>query len=391
MFTSTPESEPTTRAPAVRATSAALARAVAYFHEHPEEFAVLDAVPEPVFVLNGQRQVVYANSAADKLAETGGRESLFAQRPGELLGCEHATETPGGCGTTEHCTVCGALHAALDGLAGTRSVQECHLNQAGMRASFDLRVWGTPLQVGGEDYCIFAVRDIADEKRRQALEEAFFHDILNTAGGLLGFVELMQFSTAEELQDLDLMATLPRLASQLIEEINCQRFLSRAEFDEVACRVESLDPVEQLERVAQSLRAHPVAAGRTIVVEPETSPARLCSDGALVRRVLGNMLKNALEASAKGEAVSLACIATDAGIEYRVHNPAVMPLAVQLQVFQRSFSTKGKGRGVGTFSMKLLTERYLGGVVGFESQPDTGTTFWVRLPFDCKVARAASA
>jgi sensor histidine kinase regulating citrate/malate metabolism len=57
-----------------------------------------------------------------------------------------------------------------------------------------------------------------------------------------------------------------------------------------------------------------------------------------------------------------------------------MPPEVQLQIFQRSFSTKGKGRGVGTYSMKLLTERYLGGKLAFTSAAGEGTTFtaWVR-------------
>jgi len=57
----------------------------------------------------------------------------------------------------------------------------------------------------------------------------------------------------------------------------------------------------------------------------------------------------------------------------------VMPRAVQLQVFRRSFSTKGAGRGLGTWSMKLLSG-YLQGEVGFVSTEDAGTTFWLQLP-----------
>jgi sensor histidine kinase regulating citrate/malate metabolism len=54
---------------------------------------------------------------------------------------------------------------------------------------------------------------------------------------------------------------------------------------------------------------------------------------------------------------------------------------VQLQIFQRSFSTKGdRGRGVGTYSIKLLGEQYLQGATGFESDAANGTTFWLRLP-----------
>ena len=52
---------------------------------------------------------------------------------------------------------------------------------------------------------------------------------------------------------------------------------------------------------------------------------------------------------------------------------------VQLQVFQRSFSTKGNGRGIGTYSIKLLSENYLNGKVGFTSSVSEGTVFFVDL------------
>ena len=66
---------------------------------------------------------------------------------------------------------------------------------------------------------------------------------------------------------------------------------------------------------------------------------------------------------------------------FSVHNPGVMPDEVQLQIFQRSFSTKAAtGRGIGTHSMRLLGERYLGGEVTFVSQEPEGTVFRLSLP-----------
>jgi sensor histidine kinase regulating citrate/malate metabolism len=92
------------------------------------------------------------------------------------------------------------------------------------------------------------------------------------------------------------------------------------------------------------------------------------------------MVKNGLEASAEDETVRLSCLSSKTGIEFLVHNPHFMPRHVQLQVFQRSFSTKGKNRGLGTYSMKLLGEQYLRGKVSFTSYPEGGTTFKVWLP-----------
>ncbi len=106
----------------------------------------------------------------------------------------------------------------------------------------------------------------------------------------------------------------------------------------------------------------------------------MTSDRTLLARVLCNLIKNALEACRAGQTVTVGCARPGDAIEFWVHNPGVMPREVQLQVFQRSFSTKGAGRGLGTYSIKLLTERYLHGRVSFTSTADQGTTFKVHYP-----------
>ena len=56
-----------------------------------------------------------------------------------------------------------------------------------------------------------------------------------------------------------------------------------------------------------------------------------------------------------------------------------MPDIIQLQVFKRSFSTKAKDRGLGTYSVRLLTTKYLKGKVSFISNEPDGTIFYVEL------------
>jgi len=70
----------------------------------------------------------------------------------------------------------------------------------------------------------------------------------------------------------------------------------------------------------------------------------------------------------------------DGRARFEVHNPGVIPDDVALRIFQRSFSTRGgKGRGLGTYSMKILGENVLGGSVGFQSDPAAGTAFHLDL------------
>jgi signal transduction histidine kinase len=155
-----------------------------------------------------------------------------------------------------------------------------------------------------------------------------------------------------------------------------------------------------LRQVAADFEGQPVTRGRTLLLG-ELADVEVETDSALVARILVNMVTNALEATPAGGEVRLSCRLQpwEAGFAcaYRVQNGAVMPAEVAARVFDRSFSTKaGQGRGLGTYSMKLLGERYLGGEVSFTSEEATGTVFTLRLPLrpprsQAELARVASA
>ena len=241
----------------------------------------------------------------------------------------------------------------------------------------DLRVWATPVEIGGEELTVFAVSDIAHEKRRSALERVFFHDVLNTAGGLRGYVELLGETEPDEVAEV--VGIVRGLTEKLIEEINAQKALAAAEGNDLVTQPAPINAAEFLREIAQSYSNHEAATDRGLEVKSGPDIV-FASDRNLLGRVVGNMVKNALEASEANQTVTLGSELWGEGVEFWVHNPTDMPREVQLQIFQRSFSTKGPGRGLGTYSMKLLSERYLKGRVSFTSSPEDGTTFRVRCP-----------
>ncbi|MBY9021718.1 MAG: histidine kinase, partial [Candidatus Lokiarchaeota archaeon] len=77
--------------------------------------------------------------------------------------------------------------------------------------------------------------------------------------------------------------------------------------------------------------------------------------------------------------ITIGCKVDGEKINYWVHNPGFIPQNIQLQIFNRSFSTKGHGRGLGTYSMKLLSS-FLKGTVTFTTSEENGTTFNVTIP-----------
>jgi nitrogen-specific signal transduction histidine kinase len=339
---------------------------------------ILGSVPDALLFLNEHRQIVFANRATFCFLGIEPTPDVLGSRPGEALGCAHATETAGGCGTTEFCQTCGAVQAILAAQKGNPDVQECRIAIKDSFDAVDLKVSTMPFKYDGELFTICAIQDISHEKRRRTLERTFFHDVLNTAGGLRGYAELLQESEPDEMPDV--ATTVSEIARHLIEEIESQRSLMAAEADELSVNLVDLWTKEILEELAVAYRRHEVASGKIITLATESENVAFRSDHSLLLRVLGNMLKNALEATSAGETVTLGTELDEDQVGFWVNNPAFMPREVQLQVFKRSFSTKGQGRGIGTYSIRLFVTRYLRGSVDFESTEGLGTTFRVRLP-----------
>lgn len=342
---------------------------------------VLDAMPELVGVMTPTRQIVFANKTMLVFLDLESGALLHGPRPGELVGCINSAITPGGCGTAPACKQCGALRTIMDAItSGHRASGECRItcqHEHG-KQSLDLFICCAPFQTQGLSFNLLMAQDISDAKRRSALERVFFHDVLNLVNHVAGFAALLQDADPENVKEL--ASVLAHAARALTEEVMAQSDLVKAEDRELAVRKDWADPLQMLQELAEFFRAHyPLRAG-DLAVSCDAALEQFKTDAVLVKRVLRNMVKNALEATNPGDRVTLACRKDKDQAVFSVHNPGLMDMAVQHQVFQRYFSTKGMGRGLGTYSMRLLTENYLGGAVEFSSTPEKGTTFSARLP-----------
>jgi nitrogen-specific signal transduction histidine kinase len=360
----------------------------------------LDAVPNMAVVLNEQRQIVFANRAfAEFLGLKDSVELLgkshceafnclyadvLGARPGEAVGCIRSRLTEGGCGTTLFCQTCGAVISIMNSQKlRTLDIQECRMvcgEEGPNETALDLRIWSRPIDVENEFFTIFSVVDISNEKRRKVLERIFFHDVLNTAGGVKGLADLLIQTELSEIEIKDIASMISESADQLIEEISDQRMLSAAESGDLEVSVQETSSLELLYRIIRQFHSYKIAKGKTLEVDVAAEHFELASDPVLLRRVLINLVKNALEAIDEGGKVTLGAYSNGDSVYFTVHDAAVMPPEIQLQVFSRSFSTKGSGRGLGTYSIKLITEKYLQGHVLFVSNMEEGTRFTVRYP-----------
>jgi nitrogen-specific signal transduction histidine kinase len=343
---------------------------------------ISDAMPDVATILSPERQIVYANKALLEIISGSSQEDYLGDRPGELLNCIHSAENTGGCGTTDSCRFCGAVNAIIEcQRTGEQVHNECRISSVinGQTHSFDLHVTATPFPFNEKRFVIFAVKDISDKKRRRALEKMFFHDVLNTATGLNGLLYVLR-ETEDPSMMKEFIEFAEKAANDLVEDILSQRALTAAESGDLVPNVLIYEVAEVMRDVAAYLKHHKMAEGKTILVEPFEGIHETRTDIQLLKRVLINLVKNALEASFRSDTVTLKATETSHKIIFSVSNPGFIPEGVRLQIFQRSFSTKGVDRGLGTYSVKLLTTKYLGGEVSFKTDETAGTTFTVSIP-----------
>ena len=365
-------------APAKRTDRETLARLAAQALTDPVVKTVLEAVGGFLVVLDEHRQILAANREFISGLGLRSGDRLTGQRHGEALGCIHAHTGPGGCGTSLHCRHCGAVQAILAAQTTSEAATgECTLaHRDGERvvcAQYRVRI--TPLPLNGHTVLACVLHDITAARRRELLERIFMHDVRNVLAGLQAWSDQLREETPSETAQ-----NVVRLVEQLVHEVESQSVLLRAEIGDLRAHMRPVSANRVVESVEAMFRNHPCSASMELLAERVPGDRIMTTDESLLVRVLGNMVKNALEASPPRSQVRLWCEATVGGSVFHVHNPGIIPPSVAAHIFQPHFSNKGHNRGFGTYAMRLIGENCLDGRVSFVTDAVEGTEFSIELP-----------
>ncbi len=350
-----------------------LVAAVSFFER------VLDAIPSMAMLLSPERQILLANR---RLVEFAGAEEageLRGMRPGDMLSCVNALESCGGCGTTAHCAVCGSFRAIVDAQLGYGQTQVCLMvrrTESGDE-SVALDVWAAPLEVSGQRLTLVCLTSAADRLLRDRLDLA----VLPQAMALVAETEALTRAAADDASTPDArrlsLSLLEAASKRLSHVVHAPGELAAAESGALAVTPSQVSARELLSSAAAEVA---FGGGPGIRLESSQEDADMETDPDLAKKVLAEILLNAAEAAPPLGGASAGLRVAETHVDFWVHNPGEMARTVQLRVFSRGFSTRGPGRGYGTYQARLVTERYLGGSLKFRSAAGEGTTFTVRLP-----------
>ncbi len=344
--------------------------------------SIIDAINTPVFVIDKDMNIVYTNRyISENLLPKEKTKSDHKLRPAEIFNCKNGFDNDVCiCRQSRSCDSCSLrqyLNMTLSNLASR--TQEVIMTDVNNKMKV-LELSHTKFDHEGTCYyTVFSIDKTAAYKKRQ-LESVFFHDLINLAGGLTGYLDILDEMDAEEFAIH--MPNIKSLANQILEDVIGQSQISRTEQDRLEPEICEVEMNEFISTLSTSIIYQPCAKNREFVVNMPEEEIIFFTDERILSRVLLNMLKNAAENSDKDEKYTLDITKDDDSITFKVHNNTVIPEETQNRMFSFGNSNKGNGHGVGAYSIRLLTENILKGRTWFTSSKDNGTDFFVTIPIN---------
>jgi two-component system phosphate regulon sensor histidine kinase PhoR len=339
--------------------------------------AILSSMDDGVMAVDNRGMVVLANQAlrtGQDLPDPVGRHYVEVVRQREV----------------------GALLEEVLG-TGDRRVSEVVMLRGGR--AYAVTGVRFPAPEGQPHGAVLTFHDVTERHRVERLRRDFVanasHELRTPLTSVRGFVEALEDGALEEpstarrfLGKIRVHADrMAALVSDLLE-------LSRLESGERPPRWETVRPADVVEDVVASLGEQ--ARGRQIVVSTDAASApEVTSDGDRLRRILENLLENAVKYTPSGGHVAVnARPGEDRSVVFEVEDDGPgIPAEHLPRIFERFYrvdkarSRELGGTGLGLSIVKHLAEG-MGAAISVFSEPGRGTRFSVRIPYRAPSASA---
>ena len=218
------------------------------------------------------------------------------------------------------------------------------------------------------------------------------HEVRTPLTAIVGFAEILGDTVTGP--DAELVRAIQDGADRLLDALTSVLDLARLEAG-VALALEPVDVAAEAEAVVGLLRGQAERAGLALAVEGPGGAVWAEADGGAVRRVLANLVGNAVKfterggvtvrvGAAPGGAVAVEVEDTGRGMSPAFLERAFEPFEQESDGFRRSH----EGTGLGLSIVRQLVEA-VGGAVAVESERGRGTRFRVTLRAAAPVGRPA--
>jgi len=338
---------------------------------------VLDALPDPVLLLNDRRHVVAANRAAEALLGAGlhGRDiALLLRQPDAHDALKKA--------------YCG------DQVCARRDV----VFETPVRRSYELQVMGVPCREALSVRAVVALHEVTALKNADTMRADFVanvsHELRSPLSALSGFIETLQTSAQDDAQARTrFLAIMDDEAARMARLIDDLLSLSRIEVNEHIRPTARASIVKIVSGVADLVQLKAQEKNVQIKINVAQNLPDVCGDEDELREVFQNLVDNAVKYGKSDAIVTLDATVIEVcgetggpGVEVVVSDQGDGIAAEHLPRLTERFYRIDKGRshrvggtGLGLAIVKHIVNRHRGRL-SVTSEPGKGSMFRVHLP-----------
>ena len=253
-------------------------------------------------------------------------------------------------------------------------------------------LWLSLCGVDVADATVYSFQDRTDERMVDKLKDDFVatasHELRTPLAAIYGAAKTLK---REEILDEEgverLMAIITSESERLARVVEDILFASHLDSGRLQFGSAPVDVRALVNDVVDSMQMH-LENGVTLQVDaPPNGIPSVAVDPLKLRRVLLNLLENAIKYSPEGGPVLLRVSAVEAGrLRLQVRDEGLgIPPGEQERIFEKFYRADPQlargvgGTGLGLYICRELVQR-MGGEIEVESEPGRGSTFTVELP-----------
>ena len=342
----------------------------------------LDALPEPLLVLSGERKIVRANRAANELlgGDGVGRDIAAALRDPVLI---------------------AAIEEAIGG-SGSRDIE--FTLQAPVERIFAARIARLPEPDADDTDVLLALVDLTSVRRTEQMRADFVanasHEMRTPLTTFVGFIETIQGSARDDAEARErFLAIMDQHAKRMTRLVDDLLSLSHIEMNEHTPPTEEVRLPTLLAHVRNTLAWQATQRGVSIAVEAEEGLPPIVGDGDELTQVFLNLVDNAIKYGDAHGTVTLRARrlaqAPDAA-SWRAAGSGAIAVSVEdhgagiprehlsrlTERFYRVDKARSRelgGTGLGLAIVKHIVNRHRGALT-IDSVPGEGSTVTIYLP-----------
>jgi PAS domain S-box-containing protein len=346
--------------------------------------SVVDAVDDAIVVCDADERVVSCNPAGKRLFGRSG-PALFGRPLRSLVG-----DLP-------------------DPLAASDAVLETIARRPdGSELPVGVIVRATPVRSGHQYVAV--LHDLSARKateRAAALEELnrlqsefisiASHELRTPATAVLGFSEILVDRLEADDPNRDIATMVHEQSIQLASLLEDVLDASRLEAGRVELHLEPVDLSSLLESLLTTVAGR--APSHRLVTDLAPGTSALQADPIKLKRILGNLIDNAVKYSPQGGAVTVSArlLESPGWVEIAVADEGIgIPIDQLETVFDRfhrvdaTDTRRVRGTGLGLYIVRQLVDLH-GGKIRAEGRLGGGSVFRLELPTGCAAARTAAS